>query len=231
MVDERSRAGSAKRASCCRCAKRTPETVRSSPCSARRSKSQDRRSNLGRRRDRVHLPFLEDRSVGKAFPVLLDTTRGPGAIDAHPMNRAHIDLRSGRYNSLNCSGVLAPCALGIEVFGANMQCERFVALQLKVPHHFIERYARGRSRRLEPPATFGAAKSTKMLLFNPHQFPAHGRLYRTSQRCLIARTRSLSRYAAYSGTELTGASLNGLSGVLHSIEAWPPQGVYRPGRS
>jgi len=113
------------------------------------------------------------------------------------MNRAHIDLRSGRYSGLNYSGVLALCALGIEVFGANMQCERFVALQLKVPHHFIERCARGRSRRFEPPATFGAAKSTKILLLNPHQFSAHGHLYPAPQRCLIARTRSQSRHAAY----------------------------------
>jgi hypothetical protein len=59
-----------------------------------------------------------------------------------------------------------------------MQREVFVALQLEVPHHFIERCAGGRSRRLEPPATFGATKTPKTLLLNPHQVPAHGLLCR-----------------------------------------------------
>jgi hypothetical protein len=70
------------------------------------------------------------------------------------------------------------CALGSWVIGATMQCKLFVALQLEVAHHFIERCAGGRSRRSAPPATFGATKTPKTLLFNPHQFPAHGRLCR-----------------------------------------------------
>jgi hypothetical protein len=70
------------------------------------------------------------------------------------------------------------CALGSWVIGANMQCKLFVALQLEVAHHFIERCAGGRTRRFEPPATFGATKTPKTRLFNPHQFPAHGRLCR-----------------------------------------------------
>jgi hypothetical protein len=59
-----------------------------------------------------------------------------------------------------------------------MQGKLLVALQLEVVHHFIERCAGGRSRRSEPPATFRASKTAKTLLFNPHQFPPHGRLCR-----------------------------------------------------
>jgi len=69
-------------------------------------------------------------------------------------------------------------ALGSWVIGANMGCKPFVALQLKVPHHFIERVAGGRARRLESPATFGATKTPKALLVDPYQLPTHGRLCR-----------------------------------------------------
>jgi hypothetical protein len=55
-----------------------------------------------------------------------------------------------------------------------MRCKLFVALQLEVAHHFVERCASGRIRGFEPPATFGTPKTPKTLLFNPHQFPAHG---------------------------------------------------------
>jgi hypothetical protein len=48
-----------------------------------------------------------------------------------------------------------------------------VALQLEVAHHFVERPAVGRTRRLETPATFGATKTPKTLLFNPYQLPPH----------------------------------------------------------
>jgi len=65
----------------------------------------------------------------------------------------------------------------------------FVALQLEVAHHFIERCAGGRTRRFEPPATFGATKTPKTLLLNPYQRPAHGRLC----RCALTSTRLLSR--------------------------------------
>jgi hypothetical protein len=54
-----------------------------------------------------------------------------------------------------------------------MQREFLVALQLEVAHHLIERSAAGRTRRLEPPATFGATKTPKTLLLNPYQLPAH----------------------------------------------------------
>src|SRR5208282_5946600 len=74
--------------------------------------------------------------------------------------------------------VFAPHALGSWVIGANMGCKLFVAPHLEVVHHFIERCAGGRTRRLEPPATFGATKSPKTQLLNPYQLPAHGRLCR-----------------------------------------------------
>jgi hypothetical protein len=73
------------------------------------------------------------------------------------------------------------------VIGANMGCKLFVALELEVAHHFIERFAGGRTRGFEPPATFGATKTLKTLLLNPYQLPAHCRLYRhapTSTRLL-----------------------------------------------
>ena len=80
------------------------------------------------------------------------------------------------------------CAPGSWVIGANMQCKRFVALQLEVAHHFIERFAGGRTRGFEPPATFGATKTLKTLFLNPYQLPAHCRI------CSCApRTRLLSK--------------------------------------
>jgi hypothetical protein len=60
------------------------------------------------------------------------------------------------------------CALGSGAIRANMLCKLFVALQLEVAHHFIERYATGRARGFEPPATFGATKTSKTRLLNPH---------------------------------------------------------------
>ena len=59
-----------------------------------------------------------------------------------------------------------------------MHCKRFVALQLEVAHHFIERCAGGPTGGFEPPATFGTTKTPKTLLVNPYQLPAHGRLCR-----------------------------------------------------
>jgi hypothetical protein len=55
-----------------------------------------------------------------------------------------------------------------------MGCKRFVALQFEVAHHFIEGRAGGRTRGFEPPATFGATKTPKILLLNPYQLSAHG---------------------------------------------------------
>jgi hypothetical protein len=59
------------------------------------------------------------------------------------------------------------------VIGANVKGKRFVALQLEVAHHFIERWAGRRARRLEPPATFRTAKTAKMRLIDPHELPIH----------------------------------------------------------
>src|SRR5450755_4351594 len=60
--------------------------------------------------------------------------------------------------------------------GADMGFKFFVALQLEVMHHFIERCAGGQARRFEPPSTFGATETSKAFLVNPYQLPAHGHL-------------------------------------------------------
>ena len=124
-----------------------------------------------------------------------------------------------------------------------MGCKLFVALQLEVPHHFIERFAGGRTRGFEPPATFGATKTLKTLLLNPYQLPAHGHLCRfapTSTR-LLSRDETFwfaitAPFAAAScglqqktvtrsgrggrcikrWAKFTWANLDGLSGILHT---------------
>ena len=73
------------------------------------------------------------------------------------------------------------CAPGPWVIGANMQCKSFVALQLEVALHFIERCAGEPTGGFEPPATFRTTKTPKTLLVNPYQLPAHGRLGRCAQ--------------------------------------------------
>src|ERR1700680_3273859 len=55
-----------------------------------------------------------------------------------------------------------------------MQPKLFVALQLEVPHHFVERFTHGRGRRSKPPGAFGTTKTPKMLVLNPYQLTAHG---------------------------------------------------------
>jgi hypothetical protein len=67
------------------------------------------------------------------------------------------------------------------VIGANMGFELFVAVQLEVAHHFIERFACRSAGGFEPPSTFGATKTLKMLQLNPYQLPAHGCLYRANE--------------------------------------------------
>jgi hypothetical protein len=59
-----------------------------------------------------------------------------------------------------------------------MQRKLFIALQLKVPVRFIERFASERARRVEDPSAFGATPTSKTLLFNPYQLPTHDRLCR-----------------------------------------------------
>ena len=92
------------------------------------------------------------------------------------------------------------CALASWMIGANVQCKLFVALQLEVAHHFIERCAGRRSSGSETPATFRTTKTPKPLLLNPHQLPAHGLLSRcapTLSDCMPG-TRLASRNEAFS---------------------------------
>jgi hypothetical protein len=81
-------------------------------------------------------------------------------------------------------------ALGSWVLGADMQCKLFVALQLEVAHHFIERCAGERTGLFELPPTDGATKTPKTLLLNPHQLPDHGPPMRPDccGRCVKGRT-------------------------------------------
>jgi hypothetical protein len=105
-------------------------------------------------------------------------------------------LRRAQAQSRNAPGayvleLVLPNPFG--VIGANMGCKLFVALQLEVAHHFIERCAGGPTGRFEAPATLGATKTPKTLLLNPHQLPAHGRL----RRCAPTSNRLLSRDEAF----------------------------------
>src|SRR5271165_1248736 len=81
-----------------------------------------------------------------------------------------------------------------------MQTEFFIALQLEVTHHFIERCAGGRAKRFVPPATLGATKPPKLLLINPDQSSAHGRRCRCAPKSRDRKpgSRSPSRDEAFS---------------------------------
>ena len=68
------------------------------------------------------------------------------------------------------------------VIRANMGCKLLVPLQLEVAPHFIERCAGGGSRRFEPPVTFGATKTPKMLFLNPYQLSAQSASVAACQR-------------------------------------------------
>jgi hypothetical protein len=52
--------------------------------------------------------------------------------------------------------------------------------QPEVELHFFERFASGRIRSFEPPATFGATKPSKSRLLDPYHLPPHGRLGRSA---------------------------------------------------
>jgi len=77
------------------------------------------------------------------------------------------------------------------MFGAHMILERFVALPLVSPFHFINCVADERPRRFELSATGRTHPSLKMLLFNPYQLAAMTAglytrtfdLCRTQKRC------------------------------------------------
>jgi hypothetical protein len=64
------------------------------------------------------------------------------------------------------------------MIGANMGFKFFVALQLEVAHHFIERFSFRSTGGFEPPSTFGATKTPKKRELDPYQLPAHGCLCR-----------------------------------------------------
>ena len=68
------------------------------------------------------------------------------------------------------------------VIRANMGCKLLVPPQLEVAHHFIERCAGGGSKRFEPPVTFGATKTPKMLFLNPYQLSAQSASVAACQR-------------------------------------------------
>jgi hypothetical protein len=93
-----------------------------------------------------------------------------------------------------------------------MERKLFVALQLEVAHHFIERRAGGRTSGFEPPATFGATKTPKTLSLNPYQLSAHGLC-----RCAPTSTPLLSR------GEASWLAINGSlrSGVLRDCSGKP----------
>src|SRR5580698_2320471 len=100
------------------------------------------------------------------------------------------DLRtkpSGTGSPMECSGRssqslkrllrfrgFVPRGLASRVVGASMKAKFLVALQLKIPHHFIKRCAGRRPRSLEPPAAFGTTKTPKILCFYPNQLATHG---------------------------------------------------------
>jgi hypothetical protein len=111
------------------------------------------------------------------------------------------------------------CALGSWVISANMHCKLFVTLQFEVAHHLIERRAGEGTTRFEPPVAFGATKTPKMLLLNPHHLPAHGRLCRRAQRrltaCLVPRLPSGDETFSFHSRVLPDAAEN-----RHPVRAW-----------
>jgi len=92
----------------------------------------------------------------------------PGVVR---MNRAHVELRGGRHCELFIGFAAGP--RGSWVIGANVRLKLVITPQLKVLHHFIERFAIRRARRVEDPGALGAAKTSKMLFLNPLQLPSH----------------------------------------------------------
>jgi len=98
------------------------------------------------------------------------------------------------------------------MIGANVQAERFVALQLEGAHHFIERRACGRTRGFEQPSTFGATKAPKTRLLNPYQFLVHGRLLVSAEnRHPVWAQQKMHKVKA----KCTRAKVDSLSGILH----------------
>jgi len=116
-------------------------------------------------------------------------------------------------------GLVLPDFFGFGVIGANMGSKLFVALQLEVAHHFIERCAGGRARRFEPPATFRATKTPKTLLLNPYQLPAHGRLCRCAPTSIRLLSRDETFWFAINGSFRSGV-LPDCSGISSPSLLW-----------
>jgi hypothetical protein len=57
--------------------------------------------------------------------------------------------------------------LALGVISANMGGKLFVALQLEVVHHFIERHAGWPAGGFEPPATFGTTQNPENAVVQP----------------------------------------------------------------
>jgi hypothetical protein len=114
-------------------------------------------------------------------------------VREHRDGHRHFDLIGLLRRGAEVVVVIFPVEAGLPnlfgVIGANMGRKLFVALRLEVAHHFIEGCAGGHIKRIESPATLGAAKTPKTLLLNPYQLPAHGRRC----RCAPTSTRLLSR--------------------------------------
>jgi hypothetical protein len=73
------------------------------------------------------------------------------------------------------------------MFGANVGGKLAVALQLEVPHHFIEGIARGRAGGLEDPGACGATKTSKATFFDPYELASGGHYRRKtkSRACMF----------------------------------------------
>jgi hypothetical protein len=123
----------------------------------------------------VVVKFGKEASQTRAYCVAKNAThraaRPDPSLRKERLLRMTIKLHHCRVNGW--FDLFRVCALAPWVIGANVQGKRFVALHLEVAHHFIERWAGGRARRLEPPAAFRATKTPKTQLIDPHQLPIH----------------------------------------------------------
>lgn len=104
------------------------------------------------------------------FRVSNKTSKYPATYITYIKNGTSLTRRGGLLKfELHC----AFCALDSRVIGANMGCKLFVALQLEVSHHFIERFTRGRGRRIKPPGAIRASKTAKTVFFDPYKRAWH----------------------------------------------------------
>jgi hypothetical protein len=110
------------------------------------------------------------RGVLFCFRVSNKTSKYPATYITYIKNGTSLTRRGGLLKfELHC----AFCALDSRVIGANMGGKLFVALQLEVSHHFIERFTRGRGRRIKPPGAIRASKTAKTVFFDPYKLAWH----------------------------------------------------------